>query len=380
MKPSSTVLVLMLFFFVFNASAQKIYPIKKADAIETLKDRLIRQKEMLQTLSSRNIELPSFSTAHKTRPKWTSDVDCHALEFYLRGECEEQSSVVNDCDQNLNISFNESEWLNNSLFENWDESKVNIYNFDLSAFREPVALTLFCEENMNYWAIPLNFNKINSKFGQRRRRWHHGLDLDLEVGDPIYAAFDGVVRVSSYNRRGYGKYVVIRHTNGLETVYGHLSEQRVKPGDWVKAGDMIGLGGNTGRSTGPHLHFETRYQGHSINPELIYDFDNEEIRGREFLITPSLCEKKIVAQTKKRNTKKSPSQTKTTSKPSTLPKSNAAKDSRLPTSKTKTHVVKPGDTLSGIAQKYRLSVEKLCALNGLKKNSLLALGKEIKLQ
>lgn len=85
---------------------------------------------------------------------------------------------------------------------------------------------------------------------------HNGLDIKVYIGDTIRAAFSGKVRMVKYERRGYGKYVVIRHENGLETVYGHLSKQIVDENQYVEAGEPIGLGGNTGRSTGSHLHFE----------------------------------------------------------------------------------------------------------------------------
>ena len=107
--------------------------------------------------------------------------------------------------------------------------------------------------------MPTPSTKITSPFGPRWRRMHNGLDLKVNIGDTIVAAFDGKVRIVKYERRGYGKYVVIRHDNGLETVYGHLSKQLVEENQLVKAGEVIGLGGNTGRSTGSHLHFETRF-------------------------------------------------------------------------------------------------------------------------
>ena len=118
--------------------------------------------------------------------------------------------------------------------------------------------------------------KLVSAFGYRPRfgRMHRGVDLDLNVGDTVVAAFDGRVRITKYERRGYGYYVVLRHDNGLETVYGHLSRFLVKPDQYVKAGQPIALGGNTGRSTGPHLHFETRFMGIALNPASIIDFEN----------------------------------------------------------------------------------------------------------
>lgn len=118
--------------------------------------------------------------------------------------------------------------------------------------------------------------KLVSAFGYRPRfgRMHRGVDLDLNVGDTVVAAFDGRVRIAKFEGRGYGYYVVLRHDNGLETVYGHLSRFLVKPDQYVKAGQPIALGGNTGRSTGPHLHFETRFMGIALNPASIIDFEN----------------------------------------------------------------------------------------------------------
>ena len=101
--------------------------------------------------------------------------------------------------------------------------------------------------------------KVYSKFGYRRGRRHQGTDIPLKSGTPVAAAFDGRVRMSSYVS-GYGNLVILRHENGLETFYGHLSKRQVSVGDWVRAGDIVGLGGSTGRSSGPHLHFETRYK------------------------------------------------------------------------------------------------------------------------
>ena len=112
------------------------------------------------------------------------------------------------------------------------------------------------------------------------------MDLPLRTGTPVVAAFDGRVRVSMYNK-GYGNLVVIRHENGLETYYGHLSKRDVEVGDWVHAGDQIGLGGSTGRSTGPHLHFETRWQGFAFDPEWIADYEKGELRSNVFVLRRS---------------------------------------------------------------------------------------------
>lgn len=118
---------------------------------------------------------------------------------------------------------------------------------------------------------------VTSNYGYRRKfgRMHKGIDLKIQKNDTIYAAFDGKVRLTAYERKGYGYYIIIRHPNGLETVYGHLNKHLVKPDQVVKAGDPIALGGSTGRSTGPHLHFETRFMGYAINPAAIFDFENQ---------------------------------------------------------------------------------------------------------
>lgn len=129
---------------------------------------------------------------------------------------------------------------------------------------------------MSNYCIPTDHRIVTSHFGYRPayKRYHKGVDLKVYIGDTVRSAFDGVVRIVRYEPNGYGKYVVIRHYNGLETVYGHLSKHLVHVNDSVKAGDPIGLGGNTGRSTGSHLHFETRLLGEAINPELLFDFIN----------------------------------------------------------------------------------------------------------
>lgn len=149
----------------------------------------------------------------------------------------------------------------------WESQLVNPYG--------NIAIPLTKELNVASFVPPIT-GRVTSNYGYRRsfRRVHKGIDLALHVGDTVRAAFDGKIRICKYERRGYGYYVVIRHDNGMETVYGHLSKFIVKPNQRVKAGDPIALGGNTGRSTGPHLHFETRYLGIAINPAAIIDFEN----------------------------------------------------------------------------------------------------------
>lgn len=152
--------------------------------------------------------------------------------------------------------------------EGWNSKSVNPFN------EADVPDTKVIDVTGHYMPVP---GYITSNYGYRRKfgRMHKGVDLKIQRNDTIYAAFDGKVRLTAYERKGYGYYIIIRHPNGLETVYGHLNRQLVKPDQIVKAGEPIGLGGSTGRSTGPHLHFETRFMGYAINPCAIFDFENQ---------------------------------------------------------------------------------------------------------
>lgn len=133
--------------------------------------------------------------------------------------------------------------------------------------------------DMKNFTMPVKTRIVTSSYGKRWGRMHKGTDIKGYIGDTIYAAFSGKVRVVKYDAHGYGNFVIIRHYNGLETYYGHMSKQLVNPNQEVKSGDPIGLVGNTGRSTGAHLHFETRLCGKSINPELLFDFRLQDIKN-----------------------------------------------------------------------------------------------------
>ena len=156
------------------------------------------------------------------------------------------------------------------LYEEWD-NQLTHYNASVLPDEATIDLRGFC--------MPTPSRVITSNFGARWGRQHKGLDIKVYIGDTIRAAFSGKVRIVKYEPKGYGKYVVIRHHNGLETYYGHMSKQLVRENEEVKAGDPIGLGGNTGRSTGSHLHFETRLCGVALNPALMFDFRNQDVTG-----------------------------------------------------------------------------------------------------
>ncbi len=173
-----------------------------------------------------------------------------------------------------------------SYFSVWDTDTVDPYGIDAKEYDDVVPIQLYDISQGRYWAGPLSKGVTNSPFGWRWKRWHTGQDLDLDTGDPVYAAFDGIIRVSRV-QGAYGRCVVIRHYNGLETLYGHLSKINFETNTIVKAGDEIGKGGSTGRSSGPHLHFETRYEGNPFDPRNIFNFSPAQINivSQEFLMT-----------------------------------------------------------------------------------------------
>ncbi|MCR9016629.1 M23 family metallopeptidase [Aquiflexum gelatinilyticum] len=229
-------------------------------------------------------------------------------------------------------------------YSSWDSKKINIYDFNPKEFKDTVQIKLFDPFFGTDWKMPLDETRITSEFGFRRYRWHHGTDLKLNVGDPVYSAFDGIVRIRSYDRNGYGYYVVVRHKNGLETLYGHLSKFRVEVGQEVKAGELIGLGGNTGRSTGPHLHFEIRFQGLSINPTEVFDFNIGSIKGQYYDVTSSSF------------------------------------DHVIKTQEAIYHRVRSGETLSSIARRYGVRVSTLTRLNGISTNTILKVGRRLRVK
>ena len=215
---------------------------------------------------------------------------------------------------------------------------------------------------------------VTSPYGYRKRfrRMHKGVDLKLNVGDTIRAAFDGRVRLTKYEARGYGKYIVVRHTNDLETVYGHLSRFLVEPGTYVKAGTPIALGGNTGRSTGPHLHFETRYMGYAINPMAIFDFNNQTTHTDTYTF-----DKRTYTHARNYDPAANAEYAKAYNSSS---RSKATRSSKSLGTRAKSVKVRKGDTLSRIAARNGTTVKKLCRLNGIKTTSKLKPGQSLKVK
>jgi len=172
------------------------------------------------------------------------------------------------------------------FYYNWDSLKIDPFKFDLNTLSSNLPISIL---NIDCGYSPPLEGRINSTFGWRRRRVHSGIDIKLNRGDSIYVLFDGVVRVSMYHR-GYGNCIVVRHYSGIETLYAHLQQRNVKVGDLINAGQLIGLGGNTGRSTGPHLHLETRFLGRPFNPEILIDFKTGELKSYSLIVNKELFE------------------------------------------------------------------------------------------
>ena len=251
------------------------------------------------------------------------------------------------------------------LYDDWDNLHAHSKVTELpDSFR--ISLKNFC--------MPTTSRVLTSNFGPRWHRQHKGLDIKVYIGDTIRAAFDGKVRVVRYEGRGYGKYVVIRHDNGLETYYAHMSKQLVEEDQEVRAGDPIGLGGNTGRSTGSHLHFETRLCGVALNPALLFDFRNQDVVDDSYLFRKSSYQRESIAATRLRGVNAisfGSNDTDDVEMANAAPAASYAQETRF-------HKVKKGETLYSIARHRGTTVQAIMKLNHLKKNSKLRSGQILK--
>ena len=247
------------------------------------------------------------------------------------------------------------------LYANWD----NKYAHRATELPEHFNIDLrnFC--------MPTTSRVITSNFGSRWGRQHKGLDIKVYIGDTIRAAFSGKVRIVRYEGGGYGKYIVIRHNNGLETIYGHLSKQLVEENQTVRAGEVIGLGGNTGRSTGSHLHFETRLCGVALNPALMFDFREQDVTGDYYAFNRSTYENESANATRLRGKQDG----------STLAKNNSSDDYATNDRTTsglddqiQYHKVVKGETLESISRKRGVTIAQICKLNHITKKMKLRPG------
>lgn len=212
------------------------------------------------------------------------------------------------------------------------------------------------------FVMPFN-GQITSRYGFRKGRYHNGIDIDLETGDTVTSAWDGKVRYAQYNEGGFGNLVIVRHNNGLETFYAHLSKISVAPNQEVKAGELLGLGGNTGHSRGSHLHFEIRFYDAPLNPEEVIDFDNKVCKDDNLLVHKDIF--------------------RPGAKPTDLDEhgENVATNSNIPVAPAKKYYkVRPGDNLTRIAARNGTTVAQLCKLNNISNKSNIAIGRTLRVK
>jgi hypothetical protein len=309
------VLIALLLTSVFNAAAQDSF----FDPIDT-------------------VETPSGTMLIYGDRTW-SYLDEENFEGIMNARIHEM--VCDDKTQSF-----KSKWSN--------EDVITCTTNDVSLMKDTLWMCVLDSLHENY-AIPFD-GAMTSKYGYRRGRRHNGVDIDLETGDTICAAFDGKIRYAKYHENGFGNLIVIRHYNGLETYYAHCSKLMVAPNQDIKAGHPIGLGGNTGHSTGSHLHFEVRFYDNPINPELIFDFKQKAVKDN-LLVHSGVFN------------------------PNVTTKRNSSSSSSTPVNKNaKTHRVRSGESLWIISRKYGTTVDVLCRLNGLTETSVLNIGQVIRLK
>ncbi len=249
----------------------------------------------------------------------------------------------------------------NDLYASWDTATIHPYSF-IQSFKKDSAIITLTEPTDCGFVLPFN-GGVTSEFGWRKRRPHYGTDIDLETGDTVGAAFDGMVRIAKLNR-SYGNVVIIRHKNGLETVYAHLSKILVEAGQTVEAGQVIGLGGNTGHSFGSHLHFEMRYLGQAIDAEDFIDFTAGSLKNNIVMITKSDVENKYDLRALHSRQKRD---------------LNLSRVSGSKSKHGKIYRVKKGDTLARIAKRNHTSIKSICRKNGIKQNKPLRAGQKLKI-
>ncbi|MBQ7311260.1 MAG: peptidoglycan DD-metalloendopeptidase family protein [Alistipes sp.] len=245
----------------------------------------------------------------------------------------------------------------------WDTENISAYR-SVSIDSIPKAVAINLVDSLKHYRYPY-VGRITSRYGMRHRRPHNGIDIALKVGDTICAAFDGRVRFSKATNTGYGTLVIIRHDNGLETYHGHLSARLVEENDRVVAGQPIALGGNSGRSTGPHMHFEVRYFGQSFDPERIINFRTGELRRDHILLKKgyysiySKYEQDFNAEAERED---------------------AEKKEKALSAEKRYYKVRKGDYLGLIAKRNHTTVGAICRLNGIKPTTTLQIGRVLRVK
>ena len=290
-----------------------------------------------------------------------------------------QSAIVVDtlptADKHLSIVlFNDNSWRyirtaeiepdSTAFTRYWSTEKISPYRDSVKLSSIPSAVPITLVDSLRSYRYPIK-GRITSRYGLRRKVNHNGIDIALKVGDTICSTFNGVVRFSKATETGYGTLVIVRHDNGIETYHGHLSKRLVEAGDRVVAGQPIALGGNSGRSTGPHLHFECRYMGQSFDPERLIDFRTGDLRRDYLLLKRSYFSiyskyeqdwngEKVLADADKKENELS--------------------------AERRYYKVRPGDYLGLIAKRNYTTVSAICRLNGIRADAVLQVGKVLRVK
>ena len=257
--------------------------------------------------------------------------------------------------------------------QSWDNQKcfTSSKGSDPSQLKDTLWLNVANEEHLSF-SMPVPGVKT-SPFGPRWGKNHNGVDLNLNVGDTVVAAWSGKVRYAKFNEGGFGNLVIIRHYNGLETYYAHLSKLLVQPNDEIKAGDVLGLGGNTGHSFGPHLHFEVRFFDAPINPEEMINFDSKKLKNENLFVHKGLFRPGAKPSDFYEAHPEEPIDQQ-------AQQQQIVKPVVVKTQQNKFYRVKSGDTLTEIADRNNTTVSKICQLNGIKPSTVLQVGRSLRIK
>jgi len=264
----------------------------------------------------------------------------------------QQDTIYNQLNVPIDTSFSVGEE-EDGMFASWDNVEIDPYNYKITSDFQPLYMTLIDPQKGEEFVMPHD-GVVTSHFGWRWHRAHKGTDIDCVTGDIIRSCLGGVVRVARYHS-GYGYLVIVRHQDGLETFYAHLSTLLVSEGDHVYAGTEVGLGGNTGHSTGSHLHFEMRYKGNAFDTRKVIDYSSRTLHSNNIVIDKSFF--KIV------------------NPPAPKPSTASTQD----ITEAVYHTVKKGETIKAIATKYKVSEASLYKLNHMTSKSILKIGRRLRI-